>query len=73
MLKLNAHAIEFIKSSSKDAARQELARDFLLKAETALLQTPSSSQVANSGGLKQTTKNKLLAITQNNLGQLFKM
>ena len=35
ILKLNAHAIEFIRS--KDAGRQEMAREFLLRAESTLV------------------------------------
>jgi hypothetical protein len=37
ILKLNAHAIEFIRSHRD---RQELAKDFLFKAEAALVGAP---------------------------------
>lgn len=65
MLKLNSHAIEYIKSGGRgDVHKQEMAREFLHKAETVLLNTPEA--VFKQGGVA--IKNKLLAITQNNLG-----
>ncbi len=69
ILKLNAHAIEFIRQN-KDGQRQDLAKEFLVKAENALNNTPDITLKGPSGTGTQigNIKSKLLSITQNNLG-----
>lgn len=62
ILKLNSHAIEFMKH--KDGHKLELAREFLGRAEATLLNTDQFKQ----GSGVNLLKNKLLAITQNNMG-----
>ena len=63
ILKLNAHAIEFMKHN-KDSHKLELAREFLGRAEVTLLNTDQFKQ----GSGVNLMKNKLLAITQSNIG-----
>ena len=65
VLKLNAHAIEFLKHrGGGDYAKHESAREYLQKAEQTLLNTPDAVFKQANGLIK----NKLLAITQNNMG-----
>lgn len=55
----------------------DLAREFLLKAEQALMNAPDHNfkqhQLGTTAHSVGSVKNKLLSITQNNLGQLHKL
>jgi hypothetical protein len=65
ILKLNATAIEFIKSSG-DPQKHNMAKEFLAKAETTLLNShvDSNKNLLSTGSQRQSVlKNKLLAIT----------